>query len=270
MLTLCKLNLSGLARFLFFVQTSNKHPLVHQHRCYSFKVNNSIRLNPNSQKMATTNNCDDNNNNDGNAWLKPTEKEAISNDAESEMQQQQQQLLFGSIRIDPNHAFYYSHPSNLTFAIVNLRPLVPGHVLVIPRRVVPRLSYLTNDEYDDLWRSVRVVQNAIESYYGASSSNIAIQDGETAGQSVPHVHVHILPRKATDYYNLELKDNDQIYQDLQQWVDPRMIISNGDKQEGQRVNHQLSIPRERRDRTFEEMSNEAAIYRNLMSTWQNE
>ena len=94
---------------------------------------------------------------------------------------------------------------------------------------------------------------------------------------MPHVHVHILPRKATDYYNLELKDNDQIYQDLQQWVEPRIIKSDGEpsvveptkKKEGHLVHQKLSIPRERRDRTFDEMSKEAAIYRNLMPTWQN-
>lgn len=38
----------------------------------------------------------------------------------------------------------------------------------------------------------------IERVYGASSLNIAIQDGPDAGQSVPHVHVHVIPRKTAD------------------------------------------------------------------------
>jgi bis(5'-adenosyl)-triphosphatase len=38
----------------------------------------------------------------------------------------------------------------------------------------------------------------VERVYGASSLNIAVQDGVHAGQSVPHVHAHIIPRKASD------------------------------------------------------------------------
>lgn len=46
--------------------------------------------------------------------------------------------------------------------------------------------------------------------YGAQGSNIAVQDGPVAGQSVPHVHVHILPRKlAGDAF--EGRKNDDIY-----------------------------------------------------------
>ena len=108
------------------------------------------------------------------------------------------ELLFGKFRISPSQIFYKS-PSGLTAAIVNLRPIVPGHVLVIPTRVVRTLSQLTDEEYDDLWRSVRKIQNALEKHYNAGGFNVAVQDGRVAGQSVPHVHVHILPRKAGDF-----------------------------------------------------------------------
>ena len=52
------------------------------------------------------------------------------------------------------------------------------------------------EEHADLFQSVRVVSNVLEKYYSADALNIAIQDGKDAGQSVPHVHVHILPRKS--------------------------------------------------------------------------
>ena len=42
--------------------------------------------------------------------------------------------------------------------------------------------------------AVRQVQRIVESYHGAVGANIGVQDGKDAGQSVPHVHVHILPR----------------------------------------------------------------------------
>ena len=64
------------------------------------------------------------------------------------------------------------------------------------------------EEHVDLFQSVRVVSNALEKHYSADALNIAIQDGKDAGQSVPHVHVHILPRKSGQ--QLPLKDNPSI------------------------------------------------------------
>ena len=81
---------------------------------------------------------------------------------------------------------------------MNLKPLLPGHVLVSPRRVVPRLSDLSQDEVVDLFLTVQRVGRMVERVYDASSLNIAMQDGAEAGQSVPHVHTHIIPRKAAD------------------------------------------------------------------------
>ena len=78
-----------------------------------------------------------------------------------------------------------------------------------PRRVVPRLSDLSHDEVTDLFLTVQRVGRMIERVYKASSLNIAMQDGADAGQSVPHVHTHIIPRKAAD---LDDKGgNDAIY-----------------------------------------------------------
>jgi len=90
------------------------------------------------------------------------------------------------------------HQTQLSFALVNLKPILPGHVLVSPRRVVPRVADLTPAETSDLFITVRRVGRMVERVYGASSLNIAVQDGADAGQSVPHAHAHIIPRKAAD------------------------------------------------------------------------
>ncbi|KAF2035269.1 HIT-like protein [Setomelanomma holmii] len=90
------------------------------------------------------------------------------------------------------------HLTRLSFAIVNLKPLLPGHVLVSPRRVVPRFNDLSAAEVQDLFLTVQRVSRMVEHVFGASSLNIAIQDGVDAGQSVPHVHAHIIPRKKDD------------------------------------------------------------------------
>ena len=83
-------------------------------------------------------------------------------------------------------------------AFVNLKPLLPGHVLVSPLRVAPRLSDLSTDELTDFMLTIRRVSRMLERVYGASALNIAMQDGPDAGQSVPHVHMHLIPRKAMD------------------------------------------------------------------------
>jgi len=101
------------------------------------------------------------------------------------------------------------HSTPLCAAFVNLKPLLPGHVLVIPRRVVPRITDLSAEEATDFILTVQRVGRTVERVYGATAMNIAMQDGPDAGQSVPHVHMHIIPRKKQDMENRG--GNDAIY-----------------------------------------------------------
>lgn len=63
----------------------------------------------------------------------------------------------------PLSQIFYSSP--LSLAIVNLKPLVPGHVLVIPKRVVSRMRDLNDAEMNDLWKVVKEVSGVIEKVY---------------------------------------------------------------------------------------------------------
>lgn len=136
--------------------------------------------------------------------------------------------------------------------MVNLRPIVPGHVLVVSNRIVSFLSDLKDDEYDDLWRNVRTVQAVLKEEHGCDSFNVAVQDGSGAGQSVPHVHVHILPR-----YKGDLERSDDVYDELEKWA-PREETS------AQKPRLEVPDDDERRDRTTEEMANEASVYSQLL------
>ena len=104
------------------------------------------------------------------------------------------EIRFGPWLLDPQQIFLETSSS---YGIVNLKPIVPGHVLIIPKRITPRLSDLTSEEVSDLFATVHRVGPVIERHYHGDALNIAIQDGVSAGQTVPHVHVHILPRKVT-------------------------------------------------------------------------
>ena len=80
---------------------------------------------------------------------------------------------------------------------------------------------------------------------------MAVQDGMGAGQSVPHVHVHILPRYCGD-----LERNDDIYDQLESWA-PR------DEMTLHKPKIEVPDDSERRDRTVDEMAEEALLYRSL-------
>ncbi|XP_027930673.1 bifunctional bis(5'-adenosyl)-triphosphatase/adenylylsulfatase FHIT-like isoform X1 [Vigna unguiculata] len=148
---------------------------------------------------------------------------------------------FGPYKIHHTEVFYSTH---LTYAMVNLRPLLPGHVLVCPKREVKRFVDLTADETSDLWLTAQKVGTQLESYHKASSLTLAIQDGPQAGQTVPHVHIHLIPRKSGDF-----EKNDEIYDAM-------------DEKEKE-LKQKLDLDKERKDRSLEEMSQEADEYRKL-------
>ncbi|KAJ3199797.1 hypothetical protein HK099_003005, partial [Clydaea vesicula] len=70
----------------------------------------------------------------------------------------------------------------------------------------PRFSELDNEEVVDIFETVQKVSKVIEKEYNAESMTLTIQDGPSAGQTVPHFHVHIIPRRKGDFAN-----NDDIY-----------------------------------------------------------
>ncbi|XP_067942687.1 nitrilase and fragile histidine triad fusion protein NitFhit-like isoform X2 [Watersipora subatra] len=100
--------------------------------------------------------------------------------------------------------------TQLSFAFVNKKPVLPGHMLVSPIRVVKRMADLTFAEMADLFESVSTVSEAVKKEFAAESLTVTIQDGPDAGQTVEHVHVHILPRRPGDFEN-----NDDIYGKLE-------------------------------------------------------
>lgn len=135
--------------------------------------------------------------------------------------------------------------TELSFAFVNTKPVLPGHVLVSPRRVVPRFADTTTEEVSDLWTLAQRVGKVVERHYGCQSLTMAIQDGPMAGQTVPHVHIHLMPRKAGDF-----KNNDDVYDAM-------------DASEGQ-LQQKLDLDKDRKVRTADDMAAEAAELRKAM------
>ncbi len=77
-------------------------------------------------------------------------------------------------------------------------PIVPGHILIAPKRCVALFSDMTEAEEKALFSLASKIKKALKKTFGAEGFNIAWNEGELAGQSVPHFHLHILPRKSGD------------------------------------------------------------------------
>lgn len=83
-------------------------------------------------------------------------------------------------------------------ALLDLQPLADGHTLVVPRTHVATLEELDDGASDVLFRLVRRLADPVRRALGAAGTTIGVNNGESSGQTVPHVHVHIVPRWAND------------------------------------------------------------------------
>jgi histidine triad (HIT) family protein len=84
----------------------------------------------------------------------------------------------------------------LTMAFLDHRPLFPGHVLLVPRDHHELLTDLPADLVDPLFQNARMLSQAVPAAVGAEGTFIAVNNG--VSQSVPHVHVHLIPRRKGD------------------------------------------------------------------------
>ncbi|PMR70413.1 HIT family protein [Halomonas heilongjiangensis] len=73
-------------------------------------------------------------------------------------------------------------------------PVSPGHTLVIPNRHVATIAELSTDEQAALFPAVLDAQRRLDESHRPDGYNIGINQGAAGGQTVPHLHVHVIPR----------------------------------------------------------------------------
>ena len=83
-------------------------------------------------------------------------------------------------------------------AFLDAFPLSKGHTLVIPKFHYSKIQDLDENSSQSLFNLLWKITNPIEKTMGVNSSTIAIHNGREAGQEIPHVHIHIIPRKRGD------------------------------------------------------------------------
>ena len=79
-------------------------------------------------------------------------------------------------------------------AIYDNYPVSKGHVLLIPKRHVKTYFELNYVELASIGVNINIVKHILDKKYEPSGYNIGINCGESAGQTVPHCHIHIIPR----------------------------------------------------------------------------
>ncbi|MFM8213538.1 MAG: HIT domain-containing protein, partial [Pirellula sp.] len=94
--------------------------------------------------------------------------------------------------------FQHSVGSVSVIALWDGFPVSPGHLLIVPVRHVPSWFEATYEEQQALTSALEIAKSHIEAQYQPQGYNIGINVGATAGQTVPHLHVHLIPRYSGD------------------------------------------------------------------------
>ncbi|MUV90773.1 HIT domain-containing protein [Halapricum sp. CBA1109] len=90
------------------------------------------------------------------------------------------------------------YEDDTVLAFLDANPLAPGHTLVIPKTHYERLNDVPAATASELYARLHELVPAVEDAADAPASTVAFNNGEAAGQEVPHVHAHVVPRTADD------------------------------------------------------------------------
>jgi diadenosine tetraphosphate (Ap4A) HIT family hydrolase len=88
--------------------------------------------------------------------------------------------------------------SELSIAFYDLYPVNIGHSLIVPKRHISNYFELTSEEKIDIWNIVDKVKLLLEKEFKPDGFNVGINIGESAGQTIFHCHIHVIPRYQGD------------------------------------------------------------------------
>lgn len=125
------------------------------------------------------------------------------------------------------------HQDDTCTAFLDVQPINPGHVLIIPNEHVEKLAELDPETGGHLFRLAQNISSALrESGIQCPGINLFLADGKEAMQEVPHLHLHVIPRFTDDgfefhfsptYFELPTRDEldknaEHIKQALQKYI----------------------------------------------------
>ncbi len=83
-----------------------------------------------------------------------------------------------------------------SIAFLDAFPLAKGHTLIIPKHHHEKIQNMSSEENSDLFSTMHKVISKVDKLTGATL--VAIHNGKEAGQEIPHIHIHLVPRSVND------------------------------------------------------------------------
>jgi histidine triad (HIT) family protein len=96
------------------------------------------------------------------------------------------------------------YEDSVCIVILDIAPMAKGHCLVIPRECWPTVAECPAEAFAHLMEVVRKVDARLRAVLGADATNIMINNGPAAGQEVPHLHIHVIPRMLDDGLRMKI------------------------------------------------------------------
>lgn len=87
---------------------------------------------------------------------------------------------------------------DICVAFMDIGPMSPGHTLVVPRKEVATLAELDEATRAHIWEVANQIAVAQQQGLSSKAQHFWVNDGKHASQSVPHVHIHVIPRYGRD------------------------------------------------------------------------
>ena len=107
-----------------------------------------------------------------------------------------QYCAFCDSRVLETQVFY---EGELVLALCTHKPVLPGHCLIIPKRHVERFEELSSNEIVEIHQVIKKIDQVVMEKFHTVSYLLLQKNGKEAGQTVPHVHFHYMPRKEGEH-----------------------------------------------------------------------
>jgi diadenosine tetraphosphate (Ap4A) HIT family hydrolase len=88
--------------------------------------------------------------------------------------------------------------NRLSFTVRDTLPVSPGHTLILPKRHIASIFDATKDEVAALWDALQEARNELLNEFSPDGFNIGVNDGLASGQTILHLHIHLIPRYQGD------------------------------------------------------------------------
>ncbi len=95
----------------------------------------------------------------------------------------------------PSHKVYEDEK---TFAFLDINPMNIGHTLVVPKNHISKITLTEEEDLLALAKTLKKVIKGVEESLGVDNLNVFVNQGRDAGQLVPHLHYHVVPRHRGD------------------------------------------------------------------------